>query len=77
MKSRFHELASAALDEAIAYYDSNTEGLGDRLLAKVQAAVEYIEDFPEAHPSSEKTSGDRSSRNFRFNLFYALGEAKC
>ena len=48
MKSRFHEAAEAELAEAVEYYDSTAEGLGDRLFAEVSSAVRDIEQFPES-----------------------------
>jgi len=48
MIARFHELAEWELIEAVAHYDTRAEGLGDRLLAEVRAAVGYIEEFPES-----------------------------
>lgn len=50
MNSRFHQLAAAEMAEAVAYYDTKSEGLGDRLLAEVRAAVAYIAEFPESSP---------------------------
>lgn len=54
MIARFHEFAATELDEAIAYYDTKIEGLGDRFLSEVRAAVLYIEEFPESSPIIER-----------------------
>lgn len=74
MKSRFHELATAELDEAVAYYDSKSEGLGDRLLAEVRAAVAYIEQYPEGSPVIAFGVRRKILAKFPFDLFYVIGE---
>jgi len=50
VKSRFHEEAEADVAGALAYYDGAASGLGDRLLAEIRAAVEYLEQFPLSAP---------------------------
>jgi len=76
MKSRFHELASAELDEAVAYYDRRTEGLGDLLLAEVRAAVGYIEQYPEGSPVIARGVRRKILAKFPFDLFYVVSETE-
>jgi len=75
MKSHFHELASAELDEAIAYYDTKTEGLGDRLLAEVRSAVAHIEQYPEGSSVISRGVRRKVLAKFPFDLFYVIGNA--
>ena len=75
MTARFHELAAWELTEAIAYYDTKTEGLGDQLLAEVRAAVGYIEEFPESSPVIDHSVRRKVLAKFPYDLFYALAKS--
>ena len=76
MTARFHELAAWELTEAIAYYDTKTEGLGDQLLAEVRAAVGYIEEFPESSPVIDHSVRRKVLAKFPYDLFYALAKSE-
>jgi toxin ParE1/3/4 len=75
MKSRFHELAVLELAEAIAYYDSRAEGLGDRLLAEVRSGVAHIEQYPEGSSAISRGVRKKVLAKFPFDLFYVVGDA--
>jgi plasmid stabilization system protein ParE len=72
MTARFHELAAAELAEAVAYYDTKAEGLGDRLLAEVRAAVVYVEEFPESSPVIDRGVRRKVLVKFPYDIFYTL-----
>lgn len=72
MIARFHELAATELDEAIAYYETKAEGLGDRLLAEVRAAVHFIQMFPESSPVIEREVRRKVLVKFPYDLFYIV-----
>ena len=56
MRIRFLEIAQIELDEAVAYYNYESPGLGDAFLTEVLKALDRIGKFPEAwHPSSKRT----------------------
>jgi hypothetical protein len=56
MRIRFLEIAQIELDEAVAYYNYESPGLGDAFLTEVLKALDRIGTFPEAwHPSSKRT----------------------
>jgi toxin ParE1/3/4 len=76
MTARFHELAAAELDEAVAYYDTKADGLGSRLLAEVRAAVVYVEEFPEASPIIERAVRRKVLVKFPYDLFYILAASE-
>ena len=76
MKSRFHELASMELAEAVAYYDNKTEGLGDRLVAEVRSAVSYVEEYPQSSPVISRGVRRKVLAKFPFDLFYAVRESE-
>lgn len=49
MKSvRFLDIAQAELDEAVAYYDTESAGLGGQFLIEVLATLDRIGSYPEA-----------------------------
>ena len=72
MIARFHEFAELELIEAIAQYDAKAEGLGDRLLAEVRAAVGYIEEFPDSSPVNESDVRRKVLVKFPYDLFYVV-----
>ena len=72
MKSRFHEAADAELAEAVAYYDAQAPGLGDRLLAEVKAATHYIERYPEIAPVIDEGVRTKALVRFPFRLMYVV-----
>ncbi len=56
MNVRFYKAAQREFDEAVAYYDAQLPGLGQRYRKAVQNALERIEQFPGAYPPfSERT----------------------
>ena len=46
-RTRFLELAESELEEAIAYFNRQVEGLGDRFEREVEATVALITEHPE------------------------------
>jgi plasmid stabilization system protein ParE len=76
MSSRFHQLAAAELSEAVAYYDTKVEGLGDHLLAEIRAAVAYIEDFPESSPIIDREVRRKVLVKFPYDLFYSVANSE-
>jgi toxin ParE2 len=47
---RFLDVAQAELDEAVAYYDAESAGLGGQFLIEVLATLDRIGSYPEAWP---------------------------
>ena len=47
MRIRFLEIAQIELDEAVAYYNYESPGLGDAFLTEVLKALDRIGKFPE------------------------------
>jgi len=66
-----HSAARAELDEAMAFYQSHTRGLGLDLEAKVENAVNHICRCPESWPP-HKHAGFRKYfvDRFPFTIFY-------
>ena len=69
---RFHELAQRELEEAIADYELRSEGLGDRFLAEVRAAVSFIHEYPESSPIIDRGIRRKVLVKFPYDLFYTL-----
>jgi hypothetical protein len=49
MEIRFLDVAQQELDETVAYYNSESRGLGDQFLLEVLSSLERIKQFPEVH----------------------------
>ena len=47
---QFNRLADRELTEAIRYYESQSPGLGERLLEEVELGVAFLRRYPEAAP---------------------------
>ncbi|HEX3251837.1 MAG TPA: hypothetical protein VHS05_20540 [Pyrinomonadaceae bacterium] len=52
MRISFHELAESELNDAAIFFESETEGLGFRFLAAVEASVSQIQQHPKLHQLS-------------------------
>jgi len=74
MRIRFLEIAQIELDEAVAYYNYESPGLGDAFLTEVLKALDRIGTFPEAwYPSSKRTRRCQTPR-FPYGIIYQIRE---
>ena len=64
MTPRFLEIARLELDEAVAFYDGESPGLGEVFLAEVLSALDRIERFPAAWPPL--SANTRRCKTLRF-----------
>lgn len=72
MKVKFLEMAQVELDQAIAYYNSESPGLGEDFLDEVVKALKRIGEHPEAwHRLSERTRRCQT-RRFPYGLIYQV-----
>jgi len=55
-RARFLEPAESELEEAIAYFNGQVEGLGDRFEGEVEATVALIAEHPEIGSSMHQAS---------------------
>jgi len=76
MRVEFIEPASIELDDAIAYYSLQAEGLGKKFLDEILETIELISRFPQLW--SQNTANTRKAvlRKFPFNLIYSILEDK-
>ncbi len=49
-----------------------SEGLGDRFLAEVRAAVAFVQEYPESSPVIERGIRRKVLVKFPYDLFYAV-----
>ncbi len=76
MKIVFLEEAEYELDQAIAYYEFQSPGLGQQFLQEVLNALDRISGFPHAwHPLSENTRRCQMAR-FPYGLIYSILESE-
>lgn len=72
MRARFLEPAETEVDEAVAYFDAQREGLGDRFEQDLLYAVTFVQQ----HPLSGKKLTERVRkfrlRTFPYDLIYAV-----
>lgn len=72
MRARFLKPAEAEAEEAVAYFDDQREGLGDRFERDLVETVAFVTE----HPRSGKTLATNVRkfplRTFRYNLIYAI-----
>lgn len=74
IRARFLKPAEAEAGEAVAYFDEQRPGLGDRFEQDLQSAVTFVIE----HPRSGKPLSERVRkfplRTFRYNLIYVIDE---
>ncbi len=72
MEIRFLDIAQFELDEAIVYYNSESDRLGNEFLLEVLNTVERIRHFPKAwHPFSDNTRRCQV-RRFPYGVVYQI-----
>jgi hypothetical protein len=68
------KVAQKELDDAFEYYESQMSGLGDEFFEEFEAAIQRIEEFPEAwHPFSPTIRRCQFNR-FPYGVVYHIGK---
>jgi hypothetical protein len=76
MRIRFLEIAQLEFDQAVAYYNYESSGLGDEFVAEVIKAIDRIGEHPEAwHRLSARTRRCRT-RRFPYGIIYQIREGE-
>jgi plasmid stabilization system protein ParE len=76
MSARFLKPAQAEVDEAVAYFDEQRPGLGDRFEQDLLATLNFVTEHPRSgKPLTERVRKVRL-RTFRYNLIYVVDEAE-
>lgn len=68
--ARFHPEAQLELEEAIAYYEARSPGLGRNLRKKVESAVLKIQESPLRWTPAEQGTRRFMLRRFPYSLVY-------
>jgi hypothetical protein len=76
MNIEFLTIAQKELDDAVAYYNYEQEGLGDRFLAEVVRAIKRIERFPQAWQLLTKNSHRCLINHFPYGIIYQFRKDK-
>ena len=71
-RSRFLELAELELEEAIAYFNGQVEGLGDRFEREVEATVALIMEHPQIGSPITKRVRKFRVRKFKHKVIYIV-----
>ena len=71
MKIRFLQEAQYELDDAIDYYNLESEGLGQEFLQEVINALDRIVNFPNAWHSLSKNTRRCQTKRFPYGLIYS------
>jgi len=64
---RFLEQAETEFHEAIAYLDSQADGLGNSFVDDVEAAIRRICEYPRSGPRISRSVRKHVLRKFRYN----------
>jgi plasmid stabilization system protein ParE len=72
MRARFLKAAEFEIDEAVAYFDTQRNGLGDRFEQDLENTVAFVT----AHPQSGRAVTGRvrkfGLRTFKYNVIYVI-----
>jgi mRNA-degrading endonuclease RelE of RelBE toxin-antitoxin system len=74
MQVEFLRVASEECADAVAFYESQREGLGSRLLDSIERGVEQITSAPETWPKVSERSRRYRLRRFPYGLVYQIRE---
>ena len=72
MVVKFLEPAQAELAEAVAYYDSQEQGLGSQFAEEVKRTLERILQYPEAWSSLSKRTRRCRTNKFPYGIIYQI-----
>ncbi|HET7437366.1 MAG TPA: type II toxin-antitoxin system RelE/ParE family toxin [Thermoanaerobaculia bacterium] len=74
MPARFLRPAEAEVIEAVAYFDEQRDGLGDRFEEDLTASVAFATEFPRSGKQISKNVRQLPFGRFRYNLIYVIDE---
>lgn len=72
--ARFLKPAEAEAEEAVAYFDQQRPGLGDRFEQDLLATVSFVIEHPLSGQSLNERVRKFRLRTFRYNLIYVIDE---
>jgi len=74
VKIRFLQPAEQELGEAVEYYEAQEPGLGFELFEEVWAAIERIEQYPQAWQSVSPRTRRCQTNRFPYGVIYQIRE---
>jgi hypothetical protein len=72
MRTRFFDIAQRELDEAIEYYNYESQGLGNSFLMETLNATDRLEKFPEAWPRYSERTRKCPVHGFPYGIIYMI-----
>lgn len=72
MRARFLKPAEAEVDEAVAYFDEQRPGLGDRFERDLQSTITFIVERPLSGKPLTKLVRTFRLHTFRYNVIYVV-----
>jgi plasmid stabilization system protein ParE len=72
MRARFLRPAKTEADEAVAYFDEQQNGLGDRFERDLLDTIEFVREYPLSGKPLTKYIRRFRLRAFRYNVVYAV-----
>jgi len=72
VKIEFLELAKQEFDDAIAYYENESEGLGLRFKKEIRSSIENILNFPTLYPIFMNNIRKCVAHTFPYTVFYTI-----
>ena len=72
MKIEFLKLAKLEFDEAVMYYEGESEGLGVRFKQEIRSSIDMILEFPKLYPMATDEIRKCVAHTFPYTIFYAL-----
>jgi plasmid stabilization system protein ParE len=75
-QARFLDPAEAEVDEAVAYFDAQRPGLGERFEREVEVTVARIIEYPEIGSPLTKLIRQFRVRKFKYNVIYVVDGAE-
>ncbi len=68
----FHPVAEQELNEAAAYYEAESRGLGAAFLKEVEHAVQHVLGYPESAPLVNRLVRRKLVRRFPYAIMYSI-----
>ena len=68
----FHPIAEQELNEAAAYYEAESHGLGAAFLREVEHAVQQVLEYPESAPLVNRPVRRKLVRRFPYSVMYSI-----
>jgi len=68
----FHTTAEKELNEAAAYYETESRGLGAAFLREVEHAVRHVLEYPESAPLVNRLVRSKLVRRFPYSVMYSV-----